>query len=421
MSAGLRGWVDQLRTRGREGADAAAPLSEAVDGLRQLVAQAESLPRAAASLEQASDRIETLGLDVGAAVERVAGDVVSLMRDNLLELRGDLKMAVEQTGVVTRQVLEPIVAAGVERSVQIAGDRIEALAGTLAGHLDARSSAEAAWLSQLDGRLEALFTRLGDEQRSASERIEQGVRERTALLLAKLDATAQALAESTGAQQTAIALAVESAEARVARLEVETGQRLHALFDALREGATRQSESLARFETTLAERHGTQTGALREAFERQSEALTGQLAAAGGQLGEVAAIVAASGAEMRALTDAFSQAVERHREASVSWLERLGDVEGAVDRAGRGAAAEALGGQLAATEEVLARQLEFQREMFEQLRALRSGSAFEANTDAVVRDALDDDEPALEATGPADADEAVSDQWDDEPVEDADV
>jgi hypothetical protein len=43
-----------------------------------------------------------------------------------------------------------------------------------------------------------------------------------------------------------------------------------------------------------------------------------------------------------------------------------------VERAGRGAAADALGDQLASTQEVFARQLQFQRELFEQLRSLRA-------------------------------------------------
>jgi hypothetical protein len=47
-------------------------------------------------------------------------------------------------------------------------------------------------------------------------------------------------------------------------------------------------------------------------------------------------------------------------------------VEGAVERAGHEAARAALSDQLAATQEVFTRQLQFQRELFEQLRGLRS-------------------------------------------------
>jgi hypothetical protein len=69
----------------------------------------------------------------------------------------------------------------------------------------------------------------------------------------------------------------------------------------------------------------------------------------------------------------FASSAERQREASDAWLESLGAVEGAVERAGREAARDALSDQLASTQELFARQLQFQRELFEQLRALRGG------------------------------------------------
>jgi hypothetical protein len=73
------------------------------------------------------------------------------------------------------------------------------------------------------------------------------------------------------------------------------------------------------------------------------------------------------------VAELFAKSVERQREASDAWLESLGEVEGAVEQAGRSAAADALSDQLASTQEVFARQLQFQRELFDQLRALRGG------------------------------------------------
>jgi hypothetical protein len=74
---------------------------------------------------------------------------------------------------------------------------------------------------------------------------------------------------------------------------------------------------------------------------------------------------------MQAVADLFARSIERQREASDAWLENLGEVEGAALRAGQDAARDALADQLVATQEVFARQLQFQRELFEQLRALR--------------------------------------------------
>jgi alpha-D-ribose 1-methylphosphonate 5-triphosphate synthase subunit PhnG len=45
-----------------------------------------------------------------------------------------------------------------------------------------------------------------------------------------------------------------------------------------------------------------------------------------------------------------------------------------VERAGRHAASDALSDQLASTQELFTRQLQFQRELLEQLRALRGGT-----------------------------------------------
>jgi len=91
-----------------------------------------------------------------------------------------------------------------------------------------------------------------------------------------------------------------------------------------------------------------------------------------GLVHEAAGLLKASSIEMAAVAEMFAKSVERQREAASSWLESLGELEGAVERAGRGAAADALGDQLASTQEVFARQLQFQRELFEQLRTLRA-------------------------------------------------
>jgi len=48
----------------------------------------------------------------------------------------------------------------------------------------------------------------------------------------------------------------------------------------------------------------------------------------------------------------FATSVERQREASDAWLESLGEIDGAVERAGRHAASDALADQLASTQEV---------------------------------------------------------------------
>jgi hypothetical protein len=387
MATGMKRWVGQLRQRDRDESAAAAPLGEAVKGLRQLVAQGQSLPTAAASLDASARQLATLGDTVGASLDRVASEVAAALRDGILEIRADMKTAVEESGAITRQALEPALERGIERSVASAAERTDALAETLRAHVAAQGEAETAWLARLETHSAELAERIATRQAAFAEQLAAGVQARTEQLLDRLEAAATALGDAGREQQNALALALESAEARVATLESETGRRLHALFDALQQGAERQAETLAGFEERLGEQRAAEARALQDALVGQGSALAAQLATAAEQVREAATLVHAGGAELSALAEAFGQAVERHRDASVAWLERLGDVEGAVDRAGRERAAEALGAQLAATEEVLARQLDFQRELFEQLRALRAGEGGAAPT----RPAADDD------------------------------
>jgi len=87
---------------------------------------------------------------------------------------------------------------------------------------------------------------------------------------------------------------------------------------------------------------------------------------------EAADLVRAGGAEMSAVAEMFAGAVDRYREASDRWLDSLGAIEEAIDRKERGEAADLLGTYLDQTREVFDHSLQFQRELFSELRALRS-------------------------------------------------
>jgi hypothetical protein len=136
-----------------------------------------------------------------------------------------------------------------------------------------------------------------------------------------------------------------------------------------------QSERLAHFESQLQlgqEAHGK---GLSEQLATHAAQLSKGLDGTGELVREAANLLKSSSVELGAVAEAFAHSVERQREAASTWLESLGELEGAVERAGRGAAADALGDQLASTQEVFARQLQFQRELFEQLRSLRTPPA----------------------------------------------
>jgi uncharacterized protein (TIGR03382 family) len=166
-------------------------------------------------------------------------------------------------------------------------------------------------------------------------------------------------------------------------LFVRVGQLLPQLVEAAQTGATETLERLQHAADAQAERFAELEAAIERGRDEHARGLAAQLqehagelekrlAEAGRAVEEAAGVWRASSAEMQALTELWSRSVEQQREAAQDFSESFADVEGAVERAGHEAARAALSDQLAATQEVFTRQLQFQRELFEQLRGLRS-------------------------------------------------
>ncbi|MET0389728.1 MAG: hypothetical protein ABW321_27395, partial [Polyangiales bacterium] len=186
--------------------------------------------------------------------------------------------------------------------------------------------------------------------RDSVEQQEQRLRESTAQLMALA---------STHFEEQAGRLR-ESAAAHAAQLQTSTAeqvQRLAAIEALIEEGRDEHVRGLASLVTTHADE-------LEQRFAKTSAAVQ-----------EASAVWQAASVEMQAVAELFASSVERQRAASDAWIEGLSQVEGAVERSGLHAARDALADQLSSTQEVFARQLQFQRELFEQLRTLRSGGA----------------------------------------------
>jgi hypothetical protein len=243
--------------------------------------------------------------------------------------------------------------------------------------------------SQIGGELErlsgALSTQL--EQRLASERSQD---ERAERVLAQLSTSASAIEQGSARQAASLVESAALLDAGIARqssaleaLIARVSALLPELADAaqsgaastlarLREHAELQATRFAELEAALSRGREQQALGLAEQLESHAAELEQRLAKTSAAVQEAAAIWQSSSAEMQAVAELFANSVERQREASDAWLESLGEIESAVERAGRHAASDALAEQLASTQEVFARQLQFQRELFDQLRALRA-------------------------------------------------
>ena len=141
----------------------------------------------------------------------------------------------------------------------------------------------------------------------------------------------------------------------------------------LAEQAERQSELEARWLAA----HDASAARLVALLEQHAHGLAEGLSATQALVDDAAGLLRASGVEMSAVAEVFTAAVDRYRDASAASLGALAGLDEAVDRAGKKAAIELLTDYLDQTREVFDHSLEVQRELFEELRALRGRSPAE--------------------------------------------
>jgi hypothetical protein len=101
---------------------------------------------------------------------------------------------------------------------------------------------------------------------------------------------------------------------------------------------------------------------------------------------EAAASVTGASAELAAVAEMFAGTVDLHRKGAAEWLEGLGAVEAAVERAGERAAGGVLAGEIDRARELFDTQLQLHRELLMQLRGGRGTE--------VRRERHEDDAPA---------------------------
>ena len=207
------------------------------------------------------------------------------------------------------------------------------------------------------------------EERLASERAHD---ERARAALARLELSAGLLDASIARQDSGAEQLVQRVGVLVSQLTAAAQHEAEATLARLAESADAQAARFAQLSQALESGRAEHALGLHEQLSGHAQQLEERLAKTSALVQDAAASWQASTVEMQAVADVFAKSVDRQREASDAWLESLGEVEGAVERAGRHAAKDALSDQLASTQEVFARQLQFQRELFEQLRSLRA-------------------------------------------------
>jgi hypothetical protein len=366
--------------------------------LERAAREQAQLSRLAAEEEARLTRLDTLAERVGGDLARVAGAVEEQRDARVASERAHderARAASEQLRASAEAVARGV--AQQERALEQLVERLPPLFSEVAAASQQGAAESLARLVQAtDGHLERVSALLGDEltRRMASERahderalaalerleqssalLDDSVKRQGEALSSLIGRVGELLDSSVERQGSGLEALVERVSGLLAQIGESTQQKAEATLARLAEHADAQAARFAKLEGALESGRAEHASSLAQQLTSHAEQLEQRLSGAGSVVQEAAAIWQATSIEMQAVAELFAKSVERQREASDAWLESLGEVEGAVERAGRHAARDALSDQLASTQEVFARQLQFQRELFEQLRTLRGPSA----------------------------------------------
>ncbi|MDB4986803.1 MAG: putative rane protein, partial [Myxococcaceae bacterium] len=346
--------------------------------------EAERLGRLDTLSQRVGDELSRLSAELGAQVaerresERSHDERARMAADQLAVSAGALGAGIERQERALEQLVErlpPLFSEAAELAQRSAADALGKLVDSSQAQLAHGASAMGESLAKLvettDTRLERVSKLLSDEltDRLSSESAHD---ERARAALHRLEQSSGLLDTSIARQGAGVEELVERVGGLLAQLTEAAQAKAEATLARLSAQADEQAARFAKLSSALESGRAEHARGLEDQLSSHATLLEERLGKTSALVQEAAASWQASTVEMQAVADLFAKSVDRQREASDAWLESLGEVEGAVERAGKHAARDALADQLASTQEVFARQLQFQRELFEQLRSLRT-------------------------------------------------
>lgn len=345
----------------------------------------EQLAATAAAAREQAEQVaamvrEQLAETAAAARDQLA-ETSTAARDQLVSTVTAVREQLAGTATETREQLATAATAVRELLAEASSSAREQLAAAAAANRDQLAETATSARGQLTHAATAARDQLADAATA--------VREQLAAAAAAVREQLETAALAGGEQLESVTSAAREQVAALADAERERHARVAEIAGAVASYARLAGELAGKVDASI-DRHRAE----REELERRLAAMHEATLASSGdrmrahvdELGACAADVvegarqasaalAAGTGELAAVAEMLAASVDRHRDAANLWLESLGAVDAAVQEAGEGAAADALAHQLASTSELFAQQLEFHREVFEQIKSLRGTPA----------------------------------------------
>jgi hypothetical protein len=363
-----------------------------IAALEALVENRDALPLAAKAIEKASRRLEALEKKITEQQAAASTEAALAFRTAATDIQMDVQRGVN----LAAEAVAPLLDRAVQRASEVASTETHAWSRKLDADAEARRLEERAHRGELERAsttvLSAIATQAErvvslDETRAKAAAavlasVDAKLTEHLATLGARLAGPLTEAAKATQAGPEAVARLVEAERDRLALRESSDRAR-DARFDELLRGldsmssaiASRSAEQATRI-ADLDERLGRERDAtavlLSEKLAAHAQGVGESLHATASLVRDAVGLVHAGGTEMTLVAEMFTSAVDRYCGASEKWLDSLSTIEAAVEKKGGGEAVDLLAAYLDQTREVFDHSLAFQRELFTELRALRS-------------------------------------------------
>lgn len=192
-------------------------------------------------------------------------------------------------------------------------------------------------------------------------------------LLVNLEGVSAAWQQAGLRQAGAFQAALDAGGERSEAAEFAAAARFESLSLKVEAAVLLQADRLTGFEERLATTRDQNAESLASQLAAHAQKLGEGLDATGALVREAASLVHTGGAELSAVAEMFTAAVDRYRESSEEWRRVLASLEEVVSRSqGQGESGAMMGTYLDQTREVFGDAMRFQRELFTELRELRA-------------------------------------------------
>jgi len=341
----LDGVIASIETRITESSAVSAERTEAI-----LARLDEVTGRVDTTLAGATTRLDQT---LAATAERLAttlGDTANHLRDTL----GEAALQLDETLGASAQKIDATFGATATQLAEYV-EKLAAIRQELRADDDARADR---LIAQTEERLDHLAKTVSESLATSMERV-------VASAQAAPEAAARVIDDAAARLKTQ-----SEADAERDALLLEMIAKFDALAQSIEARAAEHHERVVGLEAKLAETYAQTAASWSDKLVEHQKAIEEAASQTNTFVKEAAEALQRGGADLTSMSELFGTSVDRYRDASEKWLTGLSVLRAAAERAAQADAQDMLAAYLEQTREVFDSTLQFQRQLFNELRRI---------------------------------------------------